>query len=135
MPLVLGWIGFFALQAVLRGLSPSVSLTGALAPMTGLAFLLFTTYMITDPGTTPSRPRNQVIFAAACAAVYAAFMLVHVAYGIFYCVVLVCAVRGAYWWARVWRERRTAALPGVAESRKSPISSADGAVAAMTRNG
>jgi hypothetical protein len=109
MPLVLSWIGFFALQAVLRGLSPEVSLLGALAPMTGLAFLLFTTYMITDPGTTPIRPRDQVFFGAAAAAVYAGFMLIHVAYGLFYCVVVVCAVRGGYHWWRHLRTRRTAA--------------------------
>lgn len=106
MPLVLSWMGFFVVQAILRGLDPSVSILGALAPMTGLAFLLFTTYMITDPGTTPVRPRNQVIFGAASAAAYAGFMLLHIAYGIFYCVVVVCAVRGAYHWIVHWRTRR-----------------------------
>jgi hypothetical protein len=111
MPLVLSWTGFFALQAVLRGIDPSVSMVGALAPMTGLAFLLFTTYMITDPGTTPVRPRDQVLFGAACAAGYAGFMLVHVAYGIFYSVVIVSAVRGAYHWIAHWRTRT---LPTVA---------------------
>ncbi len=135
MPLVLGWIGFFALQAVLRGLDPSVSLIGALAPMTGLAFLLFTTYMITDPGTTPSRPRDQVLFAAACAAVYAALMLAHIAYGIFYCVVVVCAVRGAYWWVRSWRESRPATTPATPGSADRPVPAQAGPVVpAMTRN-
>lgn len=103
MPLVLSWIGFFALQAVLRGLAPGMSVLGELAPMTGLAFLLFTTYMITDPGTTPLRPRNQVIFSAACAAGYAAFMMANQVYGIFYSLVIVCAIRGAYHWFVYWR--------------------------------
>lgn len=106
MPLVVAWVAFFALQAVLRGLSPDVSVVGALAPMTGLAFLLFTTYMITDPGTTPSEPRAQVTFAAACAGVYAIFMLAHVVYGLFYCVTIVCLARAALLWARAWLDSR-----------------------------
>jgi hypothetical protein len=105
MPLVLSWIGFFALQALVRGLFPGMSVLGELAPITGLAFLLFTTYMITDPGTTPVRPRNQVIFGAACAAGYAAFMLANEVYGIFYSLVIVCAIRGAYHWVVYWRAR------------------------------
>ncbi len=105
MPLVLSWIGFFALQALLRGLFPGMSVLGELAPITGLAFLLFTTYMITDPGTTPVRPRNQVIFGAVCAAGYAAFMLANEVYGIFYSLVIVCAIRGAYHWVVYWRTR------------------------------
>ncbi len=103
MPLVLSWIGFFALQAISRGLAPGMSVLGELAPMTGLAFLLFTTYMITDPGTTPVRPRNQVIFGAACAAGYAAFMMANQVYGIFYSLVIVSAIRGAYLWFVYWR--------------------------------
>ncbi|HTU73909.1 MAG TPA: RnfABCDGE type electron transport complex subunit D [Trebonia sp.] len=106
MPLVLGWAGGFALQAILRGLDPSISVRGALAPMTGLAFLLFTTYMITDPSTSPVRPRNQVIFGLACAGGYAAFMIAHIVYGIFYSVVIVCAIRGTYHWVIYWRARR-----------------------------
>jgi enediyne biosynthesis protein E5 len=105
MPLVLSWIGFFVLQALIRGLFPGMSVLGELAPVTGLAFLLFTTYMITDPGTSPSRPRNQVIFGAACAAGYAAFMLANEVYGIFYSLVIVCAIRGAYHWLVYLRTR------------------------------
>lgn len=106
MPLVLSWIGFFVLQAIIRGLVPGMSVRAELAPITGLAFLLFTTYMITDPGTTPVRPRNQVMFGAACAAGYAGFMLVNEVYGIFYSLVIVCAIRGAYHWVVYLRARR-----------------------------
>jgi enediyne biosynthesis protein E5 len=105
MPLVLSWMGFFALQAIIRGLVPGMSVRGELAPITGLAFLLFTTYMITDPGTTPVRPRNQVVFGAASAAGYAGFMLANEVYGIFYSLVIVCAIRGAYHWVVYWRTR------------------------------
>ena len=122
MPLVLSWVGFFALQAILRGLDPTVSMRGAMAPMTGLAFMLFTTYMITDPGTTPVRPRNQVLFGAACAAGYATFMLVHQVYGIFYSVVIVCVIRCAYHWFAHWRtrERPAAASPEPTPTAERP---------------
>jgi hypothetical protein len=131
MPLVLSWLGFFALQAFLRGLSPDVSMIGAFGPMTGLAFLLFTTYMITDPGTTPVKTRNQIWFGAACAAVYAGFMVIHVAYGIFYCVVLVCGVRGAYLWYLRRRAPSPAPTPAAGSSRPLAEPAAP-AVRAMT---
>jgi hypothetical protein len=122
MPLVLSWIGFFVVQALLRGLDPTISTRGALAPMTGLAFLLFTTYMITDPSTSPARPRNQVIFGAACAGGYAAFMLAHQVYGIFYSLVIVCAIRGAYHWLAYCQTRRRPAAqsPAPTPSAEQP---------------
>jgi hypothetical protein len=54
MWLILGWVGIFAVQAVVRGLLFGTSIPGALAVMSGVAFVLFTNYMITDPGTSPS---------------------------------------------------------------------------------
>jgi len=35
--------------------------------MTGVAFVLFTNYMITDPGTTPMAGRAQFMFGASVA--------------------------------------------------------------------
>ena len=46
---------------LLYGLPLSVGLT----PMTGVAFVLFTFYMITDPGATPSRWKGQVVSRAS----------------------------------------------------------------------
>jgi len=97
-PTVAAWLGAFAAQALLRGLFTDISVLAALSPMTGTAFILFTNYMITDPGTTPSRPRNQVFFAVGAAAAYAGFMLIHVAYGIFFCLTVTCLVRCCYLW-------------------------------------
>ena len=37
--------------------------------MTGMAFLLFTFYMVTDPATTPRAPLPQFAFGVAVAAV------------------------------------------------------------------
>jgi Na+-translocating ferredoxin:NAD+ oxidoreductase RnfD subunit len=94
IPLILGWVGGFLLQALLRGMFTDISLVSALLPVTGTAFILFTNYMITDPSTSPSKPRNQVLFGAATAAVYGVLMELHIAFGIFFALVIVCALRG-----------------------------------------
>lgn len=94
MPLVLSWVVTFALQGVVRCLLHGLPLSVALAPMTGVAFVLFTFYMITDPGATPSRWQGQVVFGAATALVYAALMLGHVGFPLFYALLVVSAARG-----------------------------------------
>jgi hypothetical protein len=63
--------------------------------MAGMAFLLFSFYMVTDPPTTPSTPRGQVYFGLAVASVYGALMALHVVFGLFFALVIVCGVRGA----------------------------------------
>ena len=67
MPLVLAWVVAFALQGVIRCLINGLPLIVGLVPITGVSFLLFTFYMITDPGATPSDKREQVIFGASTA--------------------------------------------------------------------
>lgn len=94
IPLILGWVGGFLLQALLRGAFTDISLVSALLPVTGTAFILFTNYMITDPSTSPSKPRNQVLFGAATAAAYGVLMELHIAFGVFFALVIVCALRG-----------------------------------------
>ncbi|WP_285640152.1 enediyne biosynthesis protein UnbU [Lentzea sp. NBRC 102530] len=108
MPLILGWLGAFAAQAVLRWLLLDHSLLGALVPMSGLAFILFTNYMITDPGSTPSSPRNQVVFGVTCAAVYAALVLSGISFGLFFALVITCVLRGIVLVAAGMRAARTA---------------------------
>ena len=94
LPLIIAWLSGFALQAVIRNLITGTSLTGGLVPMTGVAFLLFTFYMVTDPGTTPAKPLNQVLFGAGVALTYSMLMALHVSFGLFFALVIVCAVRG-----------------------------------------
>ena len=95
LPLIIAWLGGFALQALIRNVITGGSLGGGLAPMTGVAFLLFTFYMITDPGTTPAKPLNQILFGAGVACAYSVLMALHVSFGLFFALVIVCAVRGA----------------------------------------
>jgi hypothetical protein len=95
LPLIIAWLSAFALQAVIRNVITGTSLIGGLAPMTGVAFLLFTFYMITDPGTTPAKPLNQIVFGAGVAFAYSVLMALHVSFGLFFALVIVCAVRGA----------------------------------------
>ncbi|WP_433244563.1 enediyne biosynthesis protein UnbU [Streptosporangium sp. CA-135522] len=95
LPLVLGWVGGFALQGVVRGALTDVSTVGALLPMTGVAFVLYTTCLITDPGTTPVRPRAQAAFGLATAVVYGLLVQFDIGYGLLLALVIVCAGRGA----------------------------------------
>jgi enediyne biosynthesis protein E5 len=98
MWLIFGWVGVFALQAVLRGVLFDTSIPAALSVMTGVAFILYTNYMVTDPGTTPSKPGAQFAFGAGVAVVYGIFMVAHIAYGLFFATAIVCLIRGMFLW-------------------------------------
>jgi hypothetical protein len=94
MPLVIGWIAAFAIQGVLRCLMNGLPLIVGLVPITGVSFLLFTFYMITDPGATPSDRREQVIFGATTALVYGFLVLAHIGFAFFYALFIVSLCRG-----------------------------------------
>lgn len=97
LPLIAAWIGGFVLQAAIRsGLDPRVDFDAALAPLTGMAILLFTLYMLTDPGTTPRTMRGQIFFGLAVAAVYGMLMSTHLVFGVFVALMIVCAGRGIF---------------------------------------
>jgi hypothetical protein len=100
LPLIAAWLAGFAAQAALRSVVEGLPLVASLLPMTGVAFILFTFYMVTDPATTPSAPRAQVAFGAAVAAAYGGLMALHAVFGLFFGLSLVCAGRGALMWAR-----------------------------------
>ena len=118
LPLIAGWVGGFVAQAVVRHFLFGNLLLASLNPMTGVAFLLFTFYMITDPATTPRAPRGQVAFGAAVAAAYGTFMALHLVFGIFLSLTLVCLGRGMLLQAReliAERTRLAVPVPAVAE--------------------
>ncbi len=94
-PLIAAWIGGFILQAALRSVfDPNVDFDAALAPLTGMALILFTLYMVTDPGTTPFSTRGQIIFGLSVALVYGLLMELHQVFGVFVALTIVCAGRG-----------------------------------------
>jgi len=96
--LIVGWMGGFFIQGALRHWIWGVGLFNAWGVMTGVAFILFSNYMISDPGTTPSKPRNGFMFGASVAMVYGVLMVFNVVYTLFFATAIVCAVRGAGWW-------------------------------------
>jgi hypothetical protein len=98
MFLIAGWLSFFVIQAFVRGWLFGTSIPGALAMGTGIAFVLYTNYMVTDPGTSPSKPGSQFAFGAGVALAYGFYTAVHVAYGLFLATATVCLIRGAFLW-------------------------------------
>jgi enediyne biosynthesis protein E5 len=118
LPLIAAWLGGFVAQAALRSVFLDSPFGAALMPMTGVAFILYTFYMVTDPATTPAGRREQVAFGFSVAAVYGLLMVAHVVFGLFFALTIVCAVRGLCVFARQWarpREReQTEAVAGPA---------------------
>jgi hypothetical protein len=106
--LIGGWLGFFVLQSVVRGLILDTAILGALATMTGVAFVLFTNYMITDPGTSPSKPASQVAFGGGVALMYGFFAGAGITYGLFFATAVVCLIRGGFLWSLHIAERTAA---------------------------
>jgi Na+-translocating ferredoxin:NAD+ oxidoreductase RnfD subunit len=94
LPLIATWLSCFALQALLRHWILGARLEAALLPMTGVAFILYTFYMVTDPATTPSSTRSQIAFGAAVAFTYGTLMVLHIVFGLFFALSIVCAGRG-----------------------------------------
>ncbi|MCP2336066.1 enediyne biosynthesis protein [Actinomadura rupiterrae] len=109
--LITGWMGGFAIQAVVRHWIYDVALFSALGAMSGVAFILFTNYMVTDPGTTPSKPRAQFIFGAGIATVYGVLMAFNITYTLFYATAIVCGIRGLGWWVAHFRNRSRTPQP------------------------
>ena len=122
LPLISGWIGGFILQAAFRAWRMDTPLAGQLVALTGITMVLFTLYMITDPQTSPSRPRNQIIFGAGVALAYSILFDLHLQYTMFYAVTAVCAIRGMILYLASRREpaRQPVALAAAAGSMSQP---------------
>jgi enediyne biosynthesis protein E5 len=100
IPLILGWWAGFLAQATLRHIVFGTSLISALGPITGVAFVLFSFYMVTDPATTPFEARGQIAFGLAVAALYGLLVTLHIVFGFFFALTLVSAARGLALYAR-----------------------------------
>ena len=94
LPVVAAWVGGFVLQGLVRALLAGTPAVVPLMPMTSAAFIIFTLYMIPDPATTPLNPARQAAFGFAVAAVYGLLQARHIVFGLFYALLIVCAVRG-----------------------------------------
>jgi Na+-translocating ferredoxin:NAD+ oxidoreductase RnfD subunit len=127
-PLLAAWLGGFVLQAAVRSLATGAPFTACLAPMTGVAFLLYTFYMITDPPTTPSSTRGQVLFGASVAATYGLLMTAHIVFGLFFALAIVASVRFAGLLAGGLVASRQERLPASAPAPASVEGSTAGAM-------
>jgi hypothetical protein len=90
----IGWVGGFFAQALIRNLVFGVPLTATLLPITGVAFVLFTFYMVTDPATTPCTSRGQLLYGTLVSITYGALVAAHVVFGFFFALTLVSLARG-----------------------------------------
>lgn len=96
LPLLLAWLIGFASQALLRSWYFGFPWDVGLYPMTSAAFLLFTSYMIPDPATTPISTWGQILFGLGVAFGYAVLFMNHIVHAMFLSLILVCAIRGLY---------------------------------------
>lgn len=106
IPLILAWLGGFFAQALIRSLVFDLPLVSALLPMTGMAFILYSFYMVTDPATTPSKKWSQLAFGAGVAATYGLLLTFHIVFGLFFALTIVSTVRGAGMHAIAWAAQR-----------------------------
>jgi Na+-translocating ferredoxin:NAD+ oxidoreductase RnfD subunit len=122
LPLIAAWLGGFITQAALRSLFFDTPFEAALIPMTGVAFILYTFYMVTDPATTPSGRRDQIVFGLSVAAVYGVLMVMHVVFGLFFALTIACTIRGLCMFAMRWvkgQEREEIVAPAPALVREA----------------
>lgn len=111
LPLVAAWVGGFIVQGVVRAALGGTPLFVPLMPMTSAAFIIFTLYMIPDPATTPLKPGRQALFGVSVAAVYGLLQALHLVFGLFYALLVVCGIRGVSLHASdQWRKLREMAL-------------------------
>jgi len=75
--------------------------------MTGLPFVLYSFYMVTDPATTPFKTRNQIAFGAGVAAVYGVLVIGHVVFDLFFSLTIVCTLRAVHLYVLAWTTSRS----------------------------
>ena len=120
LPLVGAWVGTFILQGVIRAKLFGTPFFVPLMPMTSAAFIVFTLYMIPDPATTPLKPSRQMLFGFSVAAVYAILQILHLVFGLFFALIIVCAIRGLslHVWA-LWQ--RFQGMPAQMKPKAQPV--------------
>lgn len=120
LPLIAAWLGGFVAQAAVRSVLFDAPFGASLIPMTGVAFILYTFYMVTDPATTPEGRREQIVFGFSVAAVYGLLMVGHIVFGLFFALTIVCTVRGLWMFACRWiKGREREEIPAAALAREA----------------
>ncbi|HEV7808711.1 MAG TPA: hypothetical protein VGO80_23100 [Solirubrobacteraceae bacterium] len=117
-PLIMGWMLGLLVEVLARVVIFGGPFFPPILPLTGVLVAIFTNYMITDPGTTPTRWQSQVAFGAATGIIYGILVVFHVVFGLFFALTIVCAIRGAWLGLLAYRPhtvRRLASL-GLARS-------------------
>lgn len=105
LPLVAAWLIGFIFQGQVRAWLFDIPWMVPILPMTSAAFIIFTLYMIPDPATTPIKRNGQIAFGLAVATVYGILQAMHVVFGLFFSLVLVCGLRGVFLYLEDWRRR------------------------------
>lgn len=106
IPLIIAWLSGFALQAITRSVLFDTPFVAPLLPMTGMAFILYTFYMVTDPATTPNSTWGQIAFGLSVALAYALLMILHIVFGLFFALTIVCTLRGIGLHVQAWARAR-----------------------------
>jgi Na+-translocating ferredoxin:NAD+ oxidoreductase RnfD subunit len=99
MPLILSWVGAFIVQAVVRHFLFGTWLPASLAPITGVPFVIFTFYMVTDPATSPNGTRGQIVFGLSLGLIYGILMVLHQPFTLIVSLLILCVCRGAVLYA------------------------------------
>jgi Na+-translocating ferredoxin:NAD+ oxidoreductase RnfD subunit len=94
IPLIASFVGCFLLQGVIRSVLLNLPMLAQLGPLTGVALILFTFYMITDPQTSPSSRAGQIAYGGGIALTYGLLLALRVRFTPFYAVLLVASARG-----------------------------------------
>lgn len=125
LPTIAAWLATFILLAFCRASFKGTGVATELVVLTGIPMVLFTFYMITDPQTSPSRLRSQIMYGSGIAACYSALLMLQINYTMFYSVTIACAVRGLWLLAVSLRAERSApSLRLDEQTRLSPATSA-----------
>jgi len=105
IPTILSWLSAFVILAAVRSWIFGYPFPGQLVVLTGIPMVLFTLYMITDPQTSPSPLRSQILYGSGIALAYSVLLALHVQYTMFYSVTAICLIRGLWLFALNMREK------------------------------
>lgn len=111
LPLIGAWMAGFASQAIVRASLLHTPVAAALLPMSGMAFLLFSFYMVSDPATTPDERKPQMLFGLSVAVAYGLLQLAHVVFGLFFALFIVCSGRALVLYLRTRSAVQVSATP------------------------